>query len=306
MSDIINNNIKEYTCPVSNIRLDVFLSKASGFTRSHIKLLIENGNVFFYSGERVTKGGAVLKAGDIVLVEIPPVKPLSLSPENIEIDVVYEDEHIAVVDKPQGLTVHPGGGTHSGTLVNALLARLNALSSINGTARPGIVHRLDKMTSGLLVVAKTDEAHVSLSRQIADKTAARIYHALLEGVVKEDFGTIDKPVGRDPKDRKKMAVVSTGRRAVTHYKVLKRFEKYTYVEFKLETGRTHQIRVHAKSVGHPVVGDAAYGYKTQGFKLNGQLLHAKQLSFNHPATGLPMTFISDLPPYFVEILKKLC
>lgn len=239
-------------------------------------------------------------------MEIPPDRPIALLPEDIDIGIVYEDEYLAVIDKPQGLTVHPGGGADGGTLVNALLYRLKTLSSINGAIRPGIVHRLDKMTSGLLAVAKTDAAHTGLARQIAEKTAVRIYRALLEGAVKEDSGVIDKPVGRDPKDRKKMAVVQGGRKAVTHFKVLKRFEGYTYAEFRLETGRTHQIRVHAKAMGHPVVGDAAYGFRSKSFKLKGQLLHAAELSFTHPVTGQAMTFQSGLPDYFVEILEKLC
>ena len=299
-----------YICPVPGIRLDVFLSEVSGFTRSHIKNLIENGNVTIGTqggGELcVPKAGTILKAGDKVTLVIPPDKPLTLTPEDIDIGIVYEDEHLAVIDKPQGLTVHPGGGADSGTLVNALLYRLKTLSSINGAIRPGIVHRLDKMTSGLLVIAKTDEAHTGLAKQIAEKTAVRIYRGLLEGVVKEDRGTIDKPVGRDPKERKKMAaVLSGGRKAVTHYKVLKRFGRYTYAEFKLETGRTHQIRVHAKYIGHPVIGDTVYGYKEQRFKLKGQLLHAAELSFTHPVTGQAMTFKSGLPDYFADVLRKL-
>jgi len=251
------------------------------------------------------KAGTVLKEGDIVYLEIPEIKPISLTPEDIDIDIVYEDKDLAIINKPQGLTVHPAAGAKSGTLVNALLMYLKELSGINGEIRPGIVHRLDKLTSGLLVVAKNDETHVHLSGQLADKTAARVYHALLEGVLKEDCGTVDRPIGRDPRDRKKMAIRPDGRRAVTHYKVLKRFENYTYAEFRLETGRTHQIRVHAKYLGHPVVGDAVYGYKTQKFKLNGQLLHAKELGFIHPATGLPMRFNSELPDYFADIIRCL-
>lgn len=316
--DVKIKEVKTFVSAVSGVRLDIFLSAVTGFTRSRIKLLTEDGRVFFYPAKNKGgeyeyglapsgfKAGTYLKAGDKVVVEVPEDRPLDLSPEDIDIEIVYEDEHLAVINKPQGLTVHPAGGSESGTLVNALLFRLTSLSSINGAVRPGIVHRLDKMTSGLLVIAKTDAAHVSLSRQIAEKTAVRVYHALLEGIVKEDSGMIDKPVGRDTKDRKRMAVTAEGRAAVTHYRVLKRFDNYTYAEFKLETGRTHQIRVHAKAIGHPVVGDAVYGYKNQKFRLSGQLLHAKELSFVHPATGMPMTFKSDLPAYFVETLKKLC
>lgn len=312
---------KTFVSAVSGVRLDVFLSVVTGFTRSRIKQLIDAGHIFYYPCKPVKspageyqygiapskfKSGETLKTGDKVIVEIPGDRTLDLSPENIPVEIVYEDEYLAVVNKPQGLTVHPAGGSESGTLVNALLYKLNSLSSINGAVRPGIVHRLDKNTSGLLVIAKTDEAHLSLSRQIAEKTAVRIYHAVLEGVIKEDSGTVNKPVGRDLKDRKKMAVTESGRAAVTHYRVLKRFDNHTYAEFRLETGRTHQIRVHAKHLGHPVVGDIVYGFKNQRFKsLSGQLLHAKELSFVHPVLNQAMTFKTDLPDYFVEVLRKL-
>ena len=221
---------------------------------------------------------------------------------------MYEDEDIAVIDKPQGLTVHTGNGHLSGTLVNALLYRLNSLSSINGVVRPGIVHRIDKDTSGLLVVAKNDAAHLSLSKQIAQKTCAREYLALCEGIFKEDKGTVDTYIGRHPTDRVKMAVLpeGKGRRAVTHFEVVKRYKRgYTLVRFSLETGRTHQIRVHCKYLGHPIVGDPVYGIKKQRFELNGQLLHAFRLSLDHPKTGERMTFESPLPDYFQRVLGIL-
>jgi 23S rRNA pseudouridine1911/1915/1917 synthase len=218
---------------------------------------------------------------------------------------VYQDSDLAIIDKPQGLTVHAGNGTNGSTLVNALLFHLDNLSGINGVIRPGIVHRIDKNTSGLLVVAKNDNAHVSLAKQIETKTCKRLYYALLEGVLKNDSGVIETNIGRNPKDRTKMAVVSNGRNAVTEYKVIKRFSNYTLCEFSLKTGRTHQIRVHSKHIGHPVVGDKEYGFKNQKFKLEGQLLHAHQLSFVHPTTGEQVTFESPIPEYFEKILKSI-
>lgn len=279
--------IKEFSAAAeqNGVRTDVFLSEAAGLTRSRVKRL--------------------LREGDVVRLEIPDEKPLDLEPKDIPITIVYQDDDLAVVDKPQGLTVHAGSGTAGDTLVNALLYRLDKLSGINGTLRPGIVHRIDKNTSGLLVVAKNDRAHLSLSAQIADKTCRRVYVALLEGVLKEDEGRIETYLNRSDRDRTKIAVSSHGRLAVTHFCVLERFANYTLCEFRLETGRTHQIRVHAKHIGHPVVGDPEYGYKNQKFRLNGQLLHARELSFLHPSTGERMTFTAPLPDYFEAVLKKI-
>ncbi len=230
---------------------------------------------------------------------------LDLEAKNIPLDIVYQDKDIAIINKPQGMTVHAGNGTHGSTLVNALLYHLDSLSGINGVIRPGIVHRIDKDTSGLLVVAKNDAAHLSLSKQIKDKTCHRIYLALLEGVVKQNDGVIDTFIGRSDKNRTMMAVKDSGRRAVTHFKVLKRYKEFTFAEFKLETGRTHQIRVHCKYIGHPIVGDPVYGYEKQKFKLNGQLLHAWKLELTHPSTGERMTFEAPIPDYFQAVLQKL-
>ena len=284
-------------------RVDVYLAKSLGYTRSHVKKLCDTGCVKLKGKE--IKSNKALKNGDEILVELPENKSLDVEPENLPIKIVYQDDDIAVIDKAQGMTVHAGNGTEGKTLVNALLYHLDNLSGINGVIRPGIVHRIDKNTSGLLVVAKNDKAHVSLAEQIANKTCKRIYYALLEGVLKEDSGTIRTFIGRNSKDRTKMAVVSSGREAVTDFKVVKRFEAYTLCEFSLRTGRTHQIRVHSKHIGHPVVGDKEYGYKNQKFKLDGQLLHARKLTFIHPTTGKQVSFESDLPDYFLRVLKSI-
>lgn len=286
------------------VRVDVFLSERANLTRSAIKKLADEGNVFV-NGNPV-KAGYVLKAGEEVCLEIPAPMPIAATPEDIPIDVVYEDEDIAVVNKPRGMTVHAGAGIASGTLVNALLYRLHSLSGINGALRPGIVHRIDKDTTGLLVVAKNDAAHLSLARQIEEKSAHREYCALLEGVMKEDRGRVETLIGRDPKDRLKMAVVRTGgRRAVTDFVVTERFSAFTLTQFILQTGRTHQIRVHAKYLGHPVVGDKTYGYKKQRFALEGQLLHAQKLTLTHPRTGEEMQFTAPLPEDFARVLHVL-
>lgn len=289
-------------------RLDVFLSEQTEeFTRSRLKKLIEEGNVCV-CGKTVTKAGAEIKAGDEVVMEIPDVAAYSVQPENIPIEIVYEDKDFAVVNKPQGMTVHVGNGNESGTLVNALLYALDSLSGIGGVLRPGIVHRIDKDTTGLLVVAKNDKAHVSLAGQIAQKTCKRTYYALLEGNVKADGGRVVTDIGRHPTDRLKMAVLpdGKGKLAVTDYEVIARFgADFTLCKFDLQTGRTHQIRVHAKHLGHPVACDPVYGYKKQKLKADGQLLHAQRLELSHPTTGERMTFYAPLPPVFADILQKL-
>lgn len=285
-------------------RLDVFLAEKTQKTRSAIKKLCDEGKVLI-NGKLPKKAGEGLKVGSIVKVEIPDAVKLATEAENIPIDIVYQDKDIAVINKPQGLTVHTGNGVHGSTLVNALLYHLDSLSGINGVLRPGIVHRIDKDTSGLLVVAKNDKAHLSLSEQIKDKTCGRIYLALVEGVLKEDKGTVDTFIGRSQKNRTMMAVTSDGRRAVTHYEVLKRYASYTLCRFKLETGRTHQIRVHCKHLGHPIVGDPVYNTRANKFGLNGQLLHAERLELTHPSTGEKMAFNAPIPDYFKKILEQL-
>ena len=284
-------------------RLDVFLSEKLDKTRSAVKKLVDDGEITV--GGNKVKAGRVLKIGEEISVNIPDPVKLDLEAENIPLDIIYQDKDIAIINKPQGMTVHAGNGTHGSTLVNALLYHLDSLSGINGVIRPGIVHRIDKDTSGLLVVAKNDAAHLSLSEQIKNKTCHRIYLALLEGTVKQNDGIIDTFIGRSDKNRTMMAVKDSGRHAVTHYKVLKRYKEFTFAEFKLETGRTHQIRVHCKYIGHPIVGDPVYGYEKQKFKLNGQLLHAWKLELTHPFTGERMSFEAPLPDYFQAVLQKL-
>ena len=287
------------------IRLDVFLAKETGASRSNIKTVVESDGVFV-NGVLRKKSGFELKEGDQVEFTLPEPKTLDVEPNSeIKLNIVYEDEHFAVINKPQGMVVHPASSYQKNdTLVNALLADLDKLSSINGVIRPGIVHRLDKDTSGLIVVAKTDEAHKSLASQIEKKTARRIYFGLCDGNFKEDNGTIDAPIARNKRDRKKMGIDPDGRRAVTHYAVLERFGKYTLVRFELETGRTHQIRVHSSHIHHPIVGDEVYGGSTALYK-NGQLLHARQLVLTHPISGEKMTFEAELPDYFENVLEKL-
>ena len=290
-------------------RLDVFLSEQTEeLTRSRLKKLTEGGQVCV-NGNIVTKAGAEIKRGDSVVITIPEAVEYAVQPENIPIEIVYQDADFAVVNKPQGMTVHVGNGNESGTLVNALLYALDSLSGIGGVLRPGIVHRIDKDTTGLLVVAKNDRAHVSLAAQIAEKSCHRTYFALLEGNLKEEKGRVVTDIGRHPTDRLKMAVLPEGRGkiAITDYEAVAHFgNDFTLCKFDLQTGRTHQIRVHAKHLGHPVVGDPVYGYKKQKIQADGQLLHAYKLELTHPTTGERMTFIAPLPPAFEEILKKLC
>ena len=286
-------------------RLDVVLAKETGISRSNLKTVIENDGVLVNDVLR-KKSGFEVREGDVIDFVLPEPKTLDVEPNaDIKLDIVYEDEHFAVINKPQGMVVHPASSyTKNDTLVNALLADLDKLSSINGVIRPGIVHRLDKDTSGLIVVAKTDEAHKSLASQIEKKSARRIYYGLCDGNFKEDAGTIDAPIARNKRDRKKMGIDPDGRRAVTHYQVLERFGKYTLVRFELETGRTHQIRVHSSHIHHPIVGDEVYGGSTALYK-NGQLLHARQLVLAHPITGETMKFEADLPEYYTVVLEKL-
>lgn len=288
-------------------RADVFISaNLGGCTRSSVKRLFDEGYVTV-NGKHC-KPSAEIKAGDCAEVIVPDAKTYSAKPENIPVEIVYQDGDIAVINKPQGMTVHAGNGNTEGTLVNALLYQLDNLSGINGVLRPGIVHRIDKDTSGLLVVAKNDRAHISLASQIEQKTCRRTYIALLEGLFKDDSGTITTYIGRHPQNRVKMAVVppEKGKLAITDYCVLKRYAQgFTLCRFDLHTGRTHQIRVHAQYMGHPVVGDPVYGVKKQKFNLNGQLLHAWQLQLVHPTTGEPMSFEAPLPDYFENVLSKL-
>ena len=294
---------KETFVAENAVRADVFLSEKTMLTRSAIKKLVDEGQVWVNGVSQ--KAGFSLKAGDLVEIEIPAPRPIKAEPEDIPVDIVYEDDDFAIINKPQGLTVHAGCGNVRGTLVNALLFRLNSLSGINGELRPGIVHRIDKDTSGLLVVAKNDAAHLSLSQQIQNKTCKREYYALLEGVVKEDKGTIITQIGRNPNNRLQMAVLPSGKgkRAETDFFVEERFARNTLVRFSLKTGRTHQIRVHAKYMNHPVVGDKLYGYKNQRFELNGQLLHAFRLELTHPTPGETMHFTEPLPDYFCRVLE---
>lgn len=290
------------TSEADSRRLDSFIADNSGLTRSRAQRLIEQGSVTV-DGNAVTKPSVAVKQDSVVKVSLPDEVTLDVPAQNISLDIVYQDNDLAVINKQQGLTVHPANGVNTDTLVNALLYHIKDLSGINGVLRPGIVHRLDKDTSGLLVVAKNDAAHVELQRQIQCKQCRRIYLALLEGVIKQDEGVIDKPIGRSRTDRKKMDVVFDGRQAETHYKVIERFANYTLVRFELKTGRTHQIRVHAaKCLYHPVVGDKTYGYKNCRFNLDGQLLHAQALEFAHPSTGEHMSFTAPLPDYFERVL----
>ena len=271
------------------------------FSRSQIQRWIEDGHVKV--NDQPVKPKYKLAVGDVVTIEPEKPKKIDLVPENIPLDIVYEDDDVIVVNKPQGMVVHPAPGHPDHTLVNALLYH-SPLSTINGEFRPGIVHRIDKDTSGLLMVAKNDMAHRSLAAQLKAKTNEREHVALVHGVINEDQGTIDAPLGRSPKDRKKQAVVADGRHAVTHFKVLKRYQHYTLVSCRLETGRTHQIRVHMKYIGHPLAGDPLYGPR-KTLPGNGQYLHARLLGFKHPRTGKQLTFTAPLPSYFQKMLDKL-
>ena len=285
-------------------RLDKFIADNSDISRSYAAKLCEDGLV--KSGDKTLAKKYKITGKEEIMIDIPEPEELSIEPEDIPLDIVYEDSDVIVINKPQGLCVHPAPGNESGTLVNGLVYHCgNELSAINGVIRPGIVHRIDKDTSGLLIVAKNDKAHLMLSAQLKERKAMRKYVALVNGNIKEDSGTINKPIARNPVDRKKMAIVQGGREAVTHFNVLERFGQYTLLECILETGRTHQIRVHLTSIGHSIVGDPLYGIKKEKFNLKGQLLHAKTIGFIHPTTGEMMEFSSDIPDYFQNIIEKL-
>lgn len=294
--------MKETVVEMQNGRLDKVCSEIfSDYSRSQIKQLLDGGNITVNG--KTEKAKYKVKSGDLIRLEEPETKTLELRPENIPLDIVYEDDDVIVINKPQRMVVHPAPGHDEHTLVNALLYHC-PLSTINGTFRPGIVHRIDKDTSGLLMVAKNDKAHRSLAKQLKDKTNIREYVALVHGRIAEDEGTINAPIGRSLKDRKKKAVVKDGRNAVTHFEVLKRYRDYTLVKCILETGRTHQIRVHMKYICHPLVGDPLYGPK-KTIKGNGQFLHAGKLGFVHPTTGKLLIFEAPLPKIFQECLEKL-
>ncbi len=284
-------------------RLDVFMAERGNITRSASQKLLKSGLVTV-NGVTASKNYKI-KSDDIVEFDVPDAVESENKPQDIEIEIIYEDEHLLVVNKPKGMVVHPAAGNPDNTLVNALLYHCgDSLSGINGVVRPGIVHRIDKDTSGLLVVAKNDKAHISLAEQIKSHSFDRFYEAVCCGKFKEEKGTIDAPIGRHPKDRVKMAIVADGKKAVTHYEVIGEYNGFSHVRFKLETGRTHQIRVHASSKGHPIAGDTLYGARDR-LGIEGQCLHAKTIAFVHPLTGEFMSFDSELPDYFLTALSKL-
>ena len=297
--------IELYVDEEDNERLDYYLStELDEISRTYIQKLIKEKFVLVNDG--VKKPSYLVKEGDVLKVNLPEPKKLELIPEDIPLDIVYEDDDVVVINKPQNLVVHPAPGNYTGTLVNALLYHIDSLSSINGVIRPGIVHRLDKDTSGLLIVAKNDFAHKELSNQLKDRKIHREYIALINGVLKNDEGTINLPIGRDPKNRLKMTVIYTNsKEAITNYWVLNRFSSYTLVKVKLETGRTHQIRVHFSHLKHSIVGDPLYSSGKNEFGLDKQLLHARKLGFIHPRSGEYMEFECDIPEGFNGIINKL-
>ena len=299
-------DFKNYTIEEENVgkRLDLFISENDvDMSRSFVQGIIEKQQVKVNG--QIRKSNYKLKVGDRVQVELAEPVELQVEAEDIPLDIIYEDSDVIVINKSQDMVVHPAPGNYTGTLVNGLLYHCKDLSGINGVIRPGIVHRIDKDTSGVLVVAKNDKSHNSLAMQLKDHSMKRTYYAIVEGIVKEEEGTVRTNIGRHPIERIKMAVVKDGKEAITNYKVLERFKSNTLVECRLETGRTHQIRVHMAHLHHPLIGDQVYGYKKQKFKLQGQALHAKNLGFIHPTTGEYMEFDSQLPEYFQDILDKL-
>ena len=295
---IVQNNEK-------GVRLDSYITKKlNDLSRANIQRLIEDGNILVNSAKQ--KISYKVNSGDKIEITIPEPKKIDLKPQDIKVEIVYEDNDIIVVNKPKGLVVHPAVGNPDGTLVNAIMNICkDSLSGIGGEIRPGIVHRLDKDTSGLIIVAKNDKAHVNMSEQIKNREVKKIYIALVRGNIPENEATINMPIGRSTKDRKKMAVVKNGKEAVTHFKVIDRFKNYTLLEIKIDTGRTHQIRVHMAEIGYPVVGDMVYSNGKNEFGVEGQMLHAKSLDFKHPITGKNMHLEAELPKYFKDIIDKL-
>ena len=284
----------------NNVRLDVYLTNNTELSRTKIQKLIKEGNILV--NNKVCPSNYKVKEKDLIEIENICDENIDTLPEKMDLDIVYEDDYLLIINKKSGVVVHPAVGNYNHTLVNGLLYHFNTLSNKN-TIRPGIVHRLDKDTSGVIIVAKNDKAHINLSEQIKNHEVRKIYIALVRGVVQEDEATIDMPIGRSTKDRKKMAVVKDGKNAVTHFKVLKRYPKYTLLEIKIDTGRTHQIRVHMAEIGHPVVGDMIYSNGKNDFGVEGQMLHAKSLDFKHPITGVKMHLEADLPEYFKRIIE---
>ena len=301
--------VSSFTVSDGGQRLDVFLTESlPEYSRSRLQSMIKEGEITVNG--RTVKAGFKLSAGDQIMLQHREVVPMEAAAQDIGLDIIYEDKDIIVINKPQGMVVHPAAGHYDGTLVNALLHHCGDLSGVGGVIRPGIVHRIDKDTSGLLVAAKNDAAHIGLSAQWKVHSIKRVYHAILHGMIAENCGDIDAPIGRHPRDRKKMAVEpKNGKPAITHYRVLERlpFAQCTYTQLELETGRTHQIRVHMSHLGYPVVGDPLYGPKKSPYlkRLNGQALHAKVLGFEHPITGKYLEFDSDLPDYFRELLAEM-
>ncbi len=290
----------------AGVRIDRYLSdQCQDISRSYLQKLLKEQSVLVE--EKPVKSNYKVNTGDRISLTLPEIREPEIVPEDIPLDIVYEDKDIILINKPKGMVVHPAAGHYSGTLVNGLMSHCRSeLSGINGVMRPGIVHRIDMDTTGVLIVCKNDMAHNSISEQLKDHSITRRYAAIVHGVLKDDEGTINAPIGRHPIDRKKMSInEKNGRDAITHYRVLERFRQYTYIECQLETGRTHQIRVHMASTGHPLLGDSVYGPAKCPFRLNGQTLHAGVLGIIHPRTGEYMEFTAPLPDYFEELLRKL-
>ena len=293
----------EFIVEKNNGRIDKYLTEQlETMSRSKVQLLIADG--FVLVNDESTKANYKIEAGDKIVVFVPEPETVDIEAEDLPIEIIYEDEDIVVINKAQGMVVHPGAGHPKGTLVNAILFHIKDLSGINGEIRPGIVHRLDKDTSGIMIVAKNDEAHVNLSEQLQARSVKRKYHALVHGVLPHEHGTINAPIGRDPKDRQKFTVIRDGKEAISHFKVLERFKGFSLLEVSLETGRTHQIRVHLNYIEHPVAGDKIYGPR-KSLEGNGQFLHARMLEFKHPVTGETMSFEAELPELYVETMNRL-